>query len=215
MLVILGGVDFNNRVACSWNRTLESDDASLADLDDFKVLHRDTLVTHVTGHASTLEYVLRTTGTDRTWHTFLVLVTVGLWMTVKTMTLHDTLETFALGLANDIDGLPWLKDSRFDRITTLESGITFDTEIAKNAHRRQILQVTCFRLGRVLMILKTDLNGSNAVLFGGFDLRNNAGSSFHERHGNYRAVRRIDLRHLEFFAQNEFHRSDWSRVKSN
>ena len=80
-----------------------------ADLHNAEVLHRDALVTHVTGHAVILIDAARGGAHADGAVAAMGLGTVRGALAVEIVLLHRALETFALGDADDIDELAGLE----------------------------------------------------------------------------------------------------------
>ena len=115
-------------MASSWNRAFKGEDSTFADFDYHQVLDGDGVITHASCHTLALQDVLNTTGSDGTWHTLLVFVTVAGWVTMESMASNDTLETLSFGGSTDVHLLTGDEYRGVNRISTLEGCDVRSTE---------------------------------------------------------------------------------------
>jgi len=130
-------------------------------------------------------------------------LTVGLAADpTKTVTLDDTLESFTLGLSDDIHRITLLKEGHIHLVAQLK--VLFETTefgyLGLGACAG-FLEVTNERLGRgfLLAITKSQLNSFVPILVLGADLRYNTGACLQNGTRNHCTIRRKDGGHSNFF----------------
>jgi len=148
-----------------------------------KILHGATLVAHLTCHAHALEDLCGIrAGTDRTGCTQTVVLTMSaLSDTAETVALDNTLETFTLAHAGNIDELGVIEELHRDSLTSLV--LTFKTfELGQVSLWLDsgLLEVTSLGLGGVLVLLldEADLKSLITISLNGLDLSNDTRTYF-------------------------------------
>ena len=173
--------------------------------NDLEVLNGNTLITHLAGHAKTLEHFsgIRA-GTDRTGGAETVVLTVSLLThTAETVTLNYALETFTFAGTNNIYETTFLEEFYSESIS--ESGDSFERfelgQVSLRSHTG-FLEVTGHRLSGVLLFLvdEANLNSLVTVFFKGFDLSDYARTYFDNSARNILSVGTENGCHSDFLS---------------
>ena len=203
----LSHTDLNESALATRNGTLDQHEVVLlVNAHQLKVADRDAVAAHVAGETETLANACGVSAHAHRTGGAVEVVTMATGTAGKTVTLDDAGETLALADADDVDLVDIVERLDGERVTDCMLGGILDADLAQVAHGRYacLCEVALHGLVYLLFldVTETDLHGLIAVGVGGLDLRDNAGASLDDGHGDDGVILSPDLRHAQLAAEN-------------